>query len=97
MAKIKPEQIPKTMQFLQVDLPNLLLTVGKIEDTDEYWEEVLNGCNAVYQKHQNAFAKRMLQAFAGYLEEQGDKMRKMDCTCEARCEIAGTGQKHITE
>lgn len=73
MGEIDPKKIPKTMQFLQVDLPALLLTVGKIEDTDEYWEEVINGCNAVYQKHQNAFAKRMLQAFADYLEEQSKK------------------------
>lgn len=80
MAKIKPEQIPDTMKLLQEDLPALLLAVGKIEDTDAYWEEVWNGCMAVYQKHTNGFAKRMLQAFAGYLEEQGDRMRKMDCT-----------------
>lgn len=73
MAKISPEQIPDTMRFLQVDLPALILTVGKIEDTDEYWEEVINGCEAVYQKHKNGFAKRMLQAFAGYLEEQSKK------------------------
>ena len=76
MAKIKAEQIPKTMQFLQVDLPALLLTVGKIEDTDEYWEEVISGCHLVYEKHQNDFAKCMLQAFADYLEEQSKKVRK---------------------
>lgn len=76
MARIKAEQIPKTMQFLQVDLPALLLTVGKIEDTDEYWEEVINGCDAVYQKHQNDFAKCMLQAFADYLEEQSKRSKE---------------------
>ena len=75
MGKIDPKRIPKTMQFLQVDLPALLLTVGKIEDTDEYWEEVINGCDAVYKKHRNDFTKRMLQAFADYLEEQGKKVR----------------------
>ena len=75
MARIRPEQIPKTLQFLKEDLPDLLLTVGKIEDTDEYWEEVVNGCDAVYKKHQNDFTKRMLQAFADYLEEQGKKVR----------------------
>lgn len=73
MGKIKPEQIPKTMQFLQTDLPALLLTVGKIEDTDEYWQEVVSGCQIVYEKYQNEFAKRMLQAFADYLEEQSKK------------------------
>lgn len=51
----------------------MLLTVGKIEDTDEYWKEVIDGCDAVYRKHQNEFAKRMLQAFADYLEEQSRK------------------------
>ena len=54
----------------------MLLTVGKIEDTDEYWKEVIDGCDAVYRKHQNEFAKRMLQAFADYLEEQSKKVRK---------------------
>lgn len=73
VGKVDPKRIPKTMQFLQADLPALLLTVGKIEDTDEYWEEVINGCDAVYKKHQNDFAKRMLQAFADYLEEQSRK------------------------
>lgn len=73
MGKIKAEQIPKTMQFLQADLPALLLTVGKIEDTDEYWQEVMNGCQIVYEKHQNEFAKHMLLAFADYLEEQSKK------------------------
>lgn len=73
MGKIKAEQIPKTMQFLQADLPALLLTVGKIEDTDEYWQEVISGCQIVYEKHQNEFAKHMLLAFAGYLEEQSKK------------------------
>lgn len=76
MARIRPEQIPKTMQFLQVDLPALLLTVGKIEDTDEYWEEVVNGCDAVYQRHGNEFAKDMLIAFAGYLDKQSRKKEK---------------------
>ena len=75
MAKIKPEQVPDTMKFLQEDLPALLLTVGKIEDTDAYWEEVWDGCMAVYQKHTNGFVKRMLQAFVGYLEEQAKKMK----------------------
>ena len=76
MAKIKPEQVPDTMKFLQEDLPALLLTVGKIEDTDAYWEEVWDGCMAVYQKHTNGFVKRMLQAFVGYLEEQAKKMKQ---------------------
>lgn len=93
MAKIKPEQIPKTMQFLQMDLPALLLTVGKIEDTDEYWEEVLNGCNAVYQKYQNAFAKRMLQAFAAYLEEQAKKMKQANYVMKRE----GDGNESITK
>ena len=54
----------------------MLLTVGNIEYTDKYWQEVIDGCNAVYQKHQNDFAKRMLQAFADYLEEQSKKKKR---------------------
>lgn len=93
MEKIKPEQIPKTMQFLQVDLPALLLTVGKIEDTDAYWEEVWNGCMAVYQKHTNGFAKRMLQAFVGYLEEQAKKMKQANYVMKRE----GDGNESITK
>lgn len=76
MARIRPEQIPKTLQFLKEDLPNLLLTVGKIEDTDDYWKEVINECDAVYQRHGNEFAKDMLIAFAGYLDKQSRKKEK---------------------
>lgn len=76
MGKIDPKRIPKTMQFLQADLPALLLTVGKIEDTDEYWKEVINECDAVYQRHGNEFAKDMLIAFAGYLDKQSRKKEK---------------------
>lgn len=78
MGKIKAEQIPKTMQFLQADLPALLLAVGKIEDSDEYWQEVIHGCNVVYEKHKNDFAKDMLLAFANYLEKQSKKKRGVD-------------------
>lgn len=76
MARIRPEQIPKTLQFLKEDLPELLLTVGKIEDTDEYWKEVIDKCDAVYQRHGNEFAKVMLLAFAGYLDKQSRKKEK---------------------
>lgn len=75
MGSIKAEQIPKTMQFLQQDLPALLLTIGKIEDTDEYWIEVSEMCNACYQKNHNAFAKKMILALADYLEDQMKKSK----------------------
>lgn len=93
MAKIKPEQVPDTMKLLQEDLPALLLAVGKIEDTDAYWEEVWNGCMAVYQKHTNGFAKRMLQAFAGYLEEQAKKMKQANYVMKRE----GDGNESITK
>ena len=76
MGRIKPEQIPKTLQFLKQDLPELLLTVGKIEDTDEYWEQVISECDAVYRRHGNEFAKDMLIAFAGYLDKKSRKKGK---------------------
>ena len=76
MGRIKPEQIPKTLQFLKQELPELLLTVGKIEDTDEYWEQVISECDAVYRRHGNEFAKDMLIAFAGYLDKQSRKKGK---------------------
>ena len=81
------------MKFLQVDLPALLLAVGKIEDTDEYWEEVWNGCMAVYHKHTNGFSKRMLQAFAGYLEEQAKKMKQANYVMKRE----GDGNESITK
>ena len=75
MGRIDAKQIPKTMQFLKEDLPSLLLSVGRIEDTDEYWSDVVNKCDIVYRKYNTEFAKHMVLALADYLDVQSKKGR----------------------
>ena len=75
MGRIDAKQIPKTMQFLLEDFPALLLSVGMIEDTDEYWSEVVSKCDLVYQKHNTEFVKHMVLALADYLDTQSKKGR----------------------
>ena len=70
MGKISPKQIPKTIHFLQVDFPVLLCQVGKIEDTDEYWEEVNDKCQKCYEKYKSDFVKIMILALCHYLEQK---------------------------
>lgn len=70
MGKLNPEQIPNTIRFLREDFPELLLSIGKIEDSDEYWEEVISECRKVYVSNKNEFAKHMIMALADYLEKQ---------------------------
>lgn len=73
MGRIDPKRIPKTMELCQIDLPTLICSVGAIEDTDEYWREVINQCDRVYKKHNNELAKRLVMTIADYLEEQSKK------------------------
>ena len=70
MGKLNPEQIPNTIRFLREDFPELLLSIGKIEDSDEYWEEVISECHKVYVSNKIVFAKHMIMALADYLEKQ---------------------------
>lgn len=76
MGKIDPKRIPKTMQLFQKDLPVLICSIGAIEDTDEYWAEVIQQCHAVYEKYNNELAKKMVMAIAEYLDEQSKKVKK---------------------
>lgn len=73
MGKIDPKRIPKTMELCQIDLPTLICSVGAIENTDEYWREVVYQCDRVYKKHNNEFAKTLVMGIAEYLVEQSKK------------------------
>lgn len=75
MGKVDPKRIPKTMQLFQVDLPVLICSVGMIEDTDEYWREVIECCHSCYSKHNNDLAKIMVNAVVDYLEKQSKKKK----------------------
>lgn len=75
MGKVDPKRIPKTMQLFQVDLPVLICSVGMIEDTDEYWREVIECCHSCYSKHNNDLARIMVNAVADYLEKQSKKKK----------------------
>lgn len=76
MGKLNPEQIPNTIKFLREDFPELLLAIGNIEDTDEYWQEVISECHAVYSRNKNEFSKHMIIALAEYLEKQSKGRNK---------------------
>ena len=73
MGKLKPEQIPNTIRFLREDFPERLLSIGKIEKSDGYWEEVIRECDSVYRRNKNEFAKHMILSLADYLDEQSRK------------------------
>ena len=75
MGKVDPKRIPKTMQLFQVDLPVLICSVGMIEDTDEYWREVIECFHSCYSKHNNDLARIMVNAVADYLEKQSKKKK----------------------
>lgn len=76
MGRLKEEQIPNTIKFLKEDFPELLLSIGKIEDTDEYWESVISECHKVYENNKNEFSKHMIIALAEYLEKQSKERKQ---------------------
>lgn len=75
--RIKPEQIPKTMNFLQRDFPALVCLTAKIDDTDEYWQDVIDKVEYVSKKYDRIqFVNHMLLAYLDYLEQQRDEKRR---------------------
>ena len=75
MGKLVEEKIPNAMRLLREDLPKLLLEIGKPEDNEAYWDEVVEKCNEVYQRNKNDFSKHMIAAFADYLDKQRGKKK----------------------
>ena len=68
--RVKHEQIPNTIKFLQIDFPALVLQTAGIEDKDEYWQQVVEQCNIVSEKYnKNEFVDYMVEAYVGYLNK----------------------------
>lgn len=90
MGKLTAEQVPNAMKLLKEDLPELLLAVGKTEKNDEYWDEVAEKCNEVYQNNKNEFSKHMIIAFADYLDKQGGRMKNGTINIEENKQKTGS-------
>lgn len=73
--KLTRNQILNTIDFLQNGFIDLILQIGGIEDSDEYWEDVTKKCDECYKKYNTEFAKAMIIALAGYLEDCDKKKR----------------------
>lgn len=76
--RVKHEQIPNTIKFLQIDFPALVLQTAGIEDNDEYWQQVTEQVHIMSEKYQrNGFVDHMLLAYINYLEKMYHKSQKL--------------------
>lgn len=74
--KVKREQIPNTIRFLQIDFPALVLQTGGIEDSDEYWQQVVEQVDIISKKYNgNGFVDHMVIAYTDYLEKMYRKAK----------------------
>lgn len=72
------EQIPNTIRFLQIDFPALVLQTAGIEESDEYWAQVIEQIHIVSEKYQkNGFVDHMLFAYVDYLEKMYNKSKEL--------------------
>jgi hypothetical protein len=72
------EQIPNTIRFLQIDFPALVLQTAGIEESDEYWAQVIEQTHIVSEKYQkNGFVDHMLFAYVDYLEKMYNKSKEL--------------------
>lgn len=51
-----------------MDFWNLCQEYWEIEDTDEYWENLVKNADIFYRKHNHRFARELAIAFVNYLE-----------------------------
>lgn len=76
--RVKHEQIPNTIKFLQIDFPALVLQTAGIEESDEYWQQVTEQVHIMSEKYQrNGFVDHMLLAYIDYLEKMYHKSQKL--------------------
>lgn len=76
--RVKHEQIPNTIKFLQIDFPALVLQTAGIEESDEYWQQVTEQVHIMSEKYQrNGFVNHMLLAYIDYLEKMYHKSQKL--------------------
>lgn len=76
--RVTHEQIPNTIRFLQIDFPALVLQTAGIEESDEYWAQVIEQTHIVLEKYQkNGFVDYMLFAYVDYLEKMYNKSKEL--------------------
>lgn len=76
--KVKREQIPNTIKFLQIDFPALVLQTAGIEANDEYWQQVVEQIHVVSEKYnKNGFVDHMLVAYSDYLSKMFNKAQEL--------------------
>ena len=77
--RVKHEQIPNTIKFLQIDFPALVLQTAGIEDNDEYWKQVVEQIHVVSDKYNaNGFVDHMLTAYGDYLDKMYRKAKGLN-------------------
>lgn len=70
MASVRKEDIPAIAQFMP-DFWALIKKYWITEDSDKYWEDVINECDRLYKKYDcDLFARKMVTAYITYLEEK---------------------------
>lgn len=76
--RVKHEQIPNTIKFLQIDFPALVLQTAGIEANDEYWRQVVEQIHVVSEKYnKNGFVDHMLVAYSDYLSKMFNKVQEL--------------------
>ena len=76
--RVKHEQIPNTIKFLQIDFPALVLQTAGIEAKDEYWQQVVEQIHVVSEKYnENGFVDHMLVAYSDYLSKMFNKAQEL--------------------
>lgn len=74
--KVNQEQIPKTIRFLQIDFPALVMQTAGIEEKDEYWTDVIEKTHIISEKYNgNNFVDHMLLSYVDYLEKMYKKRK----------------------
>ena len=77
--RVKHEQIPNTIKFLQIDFPALVLQTAGTEAKDEYWQQVVEQIHIVSEKYsKNGFVDHMLVAYSDYLSKMFNKAQELE-------------------
>ena len=70
MASVRKEDIPAIARFMP-EFWELVKKYWIVEESDEYWEDVINECDRLYQKYNcDQFVRKTVRAYIDYLEEK---------------------------
>lgn len=72
MAGVMKKDIPQISEFMQ-DFWMLIKEYWIPENTDTYWETLINDCQRLSQKHTDSFVEDMLIAFVNNREKEGKR------------------------